>query len=333
MGKREVWALNPMSERIAATSAFTVGRTKNSKGSRLGLSQEEVRDTMSWVDAKSALWGVEPMTIYGYLRTEEAVAADLVRNSRPDARQAPEPDSLPRSTLTRIGIQIPDREEVQRSVASVIVRHKLSGTGISSILSDVKHMSDDEALAYLETVDFTAYKEKIADRQIYRYPEEDILRLDRVRETSRVRPLSEIASLTAIHVELVLNEGGFDEERMKNVADELGRIASQILDAASRIEGTVEGKSAGERTDAKAAIRPISEFTDSLTEFMRDASLPIEILTDREARAADAHWSVDEARKIHYLRFGKYLKHITANLVDKRARNTHSLHGKTRSTL
>ncbi len=279
---REAWALNPFSGRIEASQAFTLGRLKSSTGSRLGLGADEADQIMAWVDEKSALWGVEPMTIYAYLQTDRTVASDLVHNSRPDAKQSSDPNSLPQSTLQRIGRTIPGREELQRAVASAIVNHKLGGSGISGILSDIKGMTDEQAQAHLAGVDFAAYRERIAEKPVYKYPEDDILRLDKVRESSRVRPLAEIATLTATHVELVLDEGGFDEDRMRNVSGELIRISGLLTDAATKIDNALGDKSKNSALPNDQG-RSIDEFTELLTGFLRDSSQSFDIKTDREA--------------------------------------------------
>lgn len=282
----EAWGLNPLADRLTASQAFVLGRTKSSNGKRLGLNEDEVRTIKEWVDDKAGLWGLDPLTIYSYLNTASTVARELVHNSRPDAVQAVDLHSLNHSTLTRIGRQIPDRPALQQAVAKAISTHRLGGSGTTALLSDVKRMSDKEAIAYIEGVDFVAYKERIAQKQVYTYREDELLRLERIRDSSRVRPLSEITRLTVGLVELALVEGDYDPERMRVVATELGEIVASLEATVERINATAEG---GQKTFQRMTPnkRSVEEFTLTLTEYLRDPSAPFHIETEREALSVE----------------------------------------------
>lgn len=288
---RQAWDLNPLSHLITANQAFVLGRTKGSTGSKLGLSVDQVTDVKTWVDAKAMLWGLDPMTIYGYLNTDESVAAGLVRNSRPDRDQAGDALSLNHSTLSRIGRAIGGREQLQLAVAEVILTNKLSGTGITGLLSDVKKMSDDKALEYLATVDVSAYKERIAGKQTIKITEDEVLRLDRVRDKSRVAPLANVADLTTIHVDLAIEEGAFEPDRLQKAAADITAVILGLTGAVERIHQALGEESSRNKSNENEVVivegRTIEDFTAELTEFLRDSELDIVIRTSREARAAE----------------------------------------------
>jgi hypothetical protein len=272
-------------------------------------------DIMQWVDQKSVLWGLEPMTIYKYLHTDDNVAPDLISNSRPEPAQAAVANSLPPSTLAAIGKQIPKREDVQRAVAEAIVKNRLGGSGISGILSDVKGMDDKEAIAYLDSVDFTAYKEKISQKPVYKYGEDDILRLGHVRESSRIRPLDEMARLTLINIDLALGEGNFAPDRMEAVGTELGKLAAMLQAASVRVNEALAGIEVVAEPSMEQQ-RDISEFTRAMTEFLRaPANVSLEILNDREQRAAERALSRGRGTKEAL----KLLEQKTEAYYDKKA--------------
>lgn len=283
----EAWALHPLSGRITATQAFVLGRVRSSTGKRLGLDTDEFKEIMAWTQAKANLWGVEPMTIYSYLHTNENVDLKLIQESRPQSTQSTSPNSLPQSTLSVIGKQIPGRSAVQLAVASAITEHRLGSSGTSSLLFDIKKMNDEEALTYIETVDYGAYKERLAQQQVLKFPEADVLRLGRVRDTSRVRPLQETADLTTLHVDLALNEGGYDKGRMQDVAADLKRIGQKLLDKAVQIETVLEGAPTQDQVREPISIeRNITDFTNLLKSFLSDPQEPLVIQTDRELNMA-----------------------------------------------
>lgn len=289
---RQAWALNPHSSRLTANQAFILGRTRSSTGARLDLSVHDAEEIKTWVDAKAMLWGLDPMTIYGYLNTDESVAPDLVHNSRPDKIQAGDALSLNQSTLARMGRAIGGRPELQRAIAGVITENKLSGTGITGLLSDVKSMSDEKALEYLATVDVAAYKERIAGKQTIHVTEDDVLSLDRVRDRSRVAPLTSIADLTGIHVDLALEEGEYDPERMRKVAADITAVVLGLNSAVDKINTALSGESTQGSVheishDQPDASRSIEGFSAELTDFLLANSSKIEIITSREARTAE----------------------------------------------
>lgn len=282
---RQSWALNPYSDRITETQAFVLGRVKASTGKRLGLEPEEVTEIMEWVDAKSMLWGIEPMTVYAYLHTDDNVDQSLVHNSRPNSAQAEGPRSLPHSSLQRIGKQLPGRTELQLVVADVIIDHRLGGSGITAILKDIKGMADGEALAYLDSVDFAAYKEKLANEQVFRYKDSEIVRTDRVRESSRVRPLDDIAAVTGIKVDFLLDEGDTDPNVLQSISRDLRRIGEELIERSKLVDTALEG--ANGPVVKEGEVRDIKEFSRNVAEFLLDPEVQLDIQTDREADLAE----------------------------------------------
>lgn len=263
---RAAWSLHPLSEKVpSASTAFVIGRVRSSNGRGLGLTKEEFQEIMDWADSKAKLWGVSPTTIYKYLHTDDHVHPLLVAESRRDIGQSGSEVSLPHATVSKISQMIPGRFDLHLQVATAINKHRLGGAGTSALLRDIKRMSDKDAAQYLQTFKPSAYKEKIAANPGFTFKDDDIVRLEQVRGSSRVAPLEQIAGATTLKLLAAAEEKDFRPERMNGALDEVEAVANGLLETVANIRQQL-----GQETNEKpvAERRKTQDFANLLAEFL-----------------------------------------------------------------
>jgi DNA-binding CsgD family transcriptional regulator len=134
-----VWAISAWADRLDATQAFAIATNGSYKGTHLKLSEQDIEGIREWTKEKCGQWKLSPGAIYKSLYTANAVAPDLIKETREGQKGRGVQKVLTQQQVTNIGSVLPHRHAIQRVVAEVAKERSLSSTETLLLAERVKN--------------------------------------------------------------------------------------------------------------------------------------------------------------------------------------------------
>lgn len=276
----ESWSLQPLSERIPITSPFTMAHF-NFSGIKFGLTEEEARACREWAVNKAHAWGTTVASLYQTLKIARTVAPELVHDVRPaKAVVSPIAQAISTTTVATLSAKLGNQFGHQRVVAKEAAKHGLSGSEVTSLAVEIAGMKVADATAYAAGIDWKTRRK--AEKKIFRYDEEEILRTGLIRGSSAIQPLLEMSMVTR---DAFLGEdiSSLPEGRVEKIAEDVMAVHDHVVGMLAVLGYVADLPDLGELAGAKE--RSITEFMNELNAGLDKGKLP-KITTAKECEAA-----------------------------------------------
>jgi len=285
------WAINPLSERMPITSAFTLAHFGNYTGARkFDLSKEERDACIDWAQSKAKAWGTTVASLYQTLKIALTVAPDLIHDVRPSkAVVASSALRITPSTASILSSRLSNRFDHQRLVAEEASARSLTGGEIAKLSDEVLDMSVAEAREYIGSID---WEERRGKRVVsFVYKDTEFFRDGLIRNSSAVRPLQEVTLLTHD----ALKDTGLDDMPESRVS----RLINDLEEVKAHVESMLNFVRRSDSTDIKEVPKQVDvnsmhdyayllgEALDGSTNIPRPAN-------DEQARALEDLLSDDD---------------------------------------